>query len=173
MKSNYKKMLKLTTLLITSMLIAIASAKVYTYLYFTGNINVIAQKLVWIKDGQEISGDSVSITLTVQEDTPNNITDRLRLKNMDSATHNLTITVTDTVDSSTYEYCKVYIYKNVSNSWVYVATLDAKTSGSQYSTYTNNEPIAAYPTGCFKLDFDIKATSSTGDNEFKLTVVYE
>jgi hypothetical protein len=172
MKTNYKKMLKFVTLLITSILVATASAKVYTYLYFTGDINVITQKLVWIIDDQVVSGDSVLITLTVQEGVPNNITDRLRLKNMDSAAHNLTITVTDPVGNN-YEYCKVYIYKNVSNSWVYVATLDAKTSGSQYSTYTNNEPIAAYPTGCFKLDFDIKATSSTGDNEFKLTVVYE
>jgi len=172
MKTNYKKMLKLTTLLITSMLIAIASAKVYTYLYFTGNINVITQQLVWIKDDSPVSGDSVTIDFTVQAGVASNITGRLYLKNMDSAAHNLTITVTDTVGSN-YEYCKVYIYKNESNSWEYVATLDAKTLGSQYSTYTDNEPIAAYPTGCFKLDFDIKATSSQGDNTFKLTVVYE
>ncbi|MEM2780173.1 MAG: hypothetical protein QW791_04815 [Candidatus Bathyarchaeia archaeon] len=154
-----------------SMVIAVVSAQTYTYLYLTGSITVITQKLVWIKDGLPITGASVSINLIVEQNVPVNITNRLYLKNMDSAAHNLTITVTDTVGDN-YEYCKIYIYKNVSNSWVHVATLDAEMN-SQYSTYTANDPIAAYPTGCFKFDFGINATSSTGDNEFKLTVVYE
>ena len=171
MKINYKKSLKLITLLITSMIIGLASAQIYTYMFLNGTISIVSQKIVWIKEGTTINGDTVTMTFSVQPSVGSNITDKLYLKNVDSADHNMTITVTTEVSTSTFELCKIYIYKNVTD-WELVDTLDVTTLNDQYSTYLGNTPLIA--DGYYKFDFEIKAKSgATGDYSFQITVKYE
>lgn len=54
MKINYKKSLKLVTLLITSLLIATVSAEVYRYMYIYGTITVGSPKLIWL-EGEDVT----------------------------------------------------------------------------------------------------------------------
>ncbi|MGQ9641774.1 MAG: hypothetical protein ACUVUF_06600 [Candidatus Bathycorpusculaceae bacterium] len=122
MKINYKKSLKLITLVITSLIIATVSAQVYSYMYIDGRITIGAQKLIWIKGDDApadatISGGTVTMDLDVEAGTTKNFTECLFLKNQDTASHNLNITVTTAASSDTFEVVKIYIYKNSSGSW--------------------------------------------------------
>jgi hypothetical protein len=170
MKTNTKKILKLTTLLVTSLIIATASATTYNYLYLQGTVTVGSQKIVWIKtDTGEVAGDTVTITLPVESDIPISFNDTLYLKNKDTAGHNMTIKVTSAV-SSGFSYLYVHIYENFTNpgTWQLVDTLDVKTLNDEYSTYTDNEPLQAG--GYYKLDFEIKTTAGA---TFTIKVTYE
>jgi flagellar hook protein FlgE len=60
MKLNYKKSLKLVTLLVTAVLIATASAEVYNYLNFTAGVGVEGLNLNWDDDSID-SGLSANI----------------------------------------------------------------------------------------------------------------
>jgi hypothetical protein len=167
MKTNIKKSLKLMTLLVTSILIAAASAQTYTYMYLQGSIVVETQKIVWIKEGQEVSGDTVQMSFTVEPNFTRTFNDTLYLTNKDITNHNVNITVTDTVGSH-FETCTVYVYENFtqSGSWTLVGTLDLKNSNSALTKQLNSA-------GYFKFDFEIRATSTGSDNSFELMVIYE
>jgi hypothetical protein len=168
MKTNIKKSIKLVTLLVTSILIATASAQTYTYMYLSGSITVGAQKIVWIKEGQEVSGDTVQMSFTVEPGVTRTFNDMLYLKNKDETGHTVNITVTNTVGSH-FETCTVYVYENFtqSGSWTLVGTLDLKNSNSALTNKQLNS--ASY----FKFDFEIRATSTGSDNDFELMVIYE
>jgi len=173
MKINYKKSLKFVTLLITALLIGMVSAATYKYMYIDGNVNIGSQKLQWIKDGSTISGDKVTVNWDVEPGIGQNFSERLYLKNIDTAPHNMTITVTTNVSVSTFDMFNIYIYKNSTgpSTWTYVDTLDVTTE-DVYSTYTANEPLGQNV--CFRLDFEIKAkTGTSGPNDFDIKVQYE
>jgi hypothetical protein len=59
MKMNYKKSLKLVTLLVTALLIATASAETYNYLFLNASIGVEGLPLTWV---QGSDGLTTSIT---------------------------------------------------------------------------------------------------------------
>jgi len=171
MKMNYKKSLKFVTLLITSLLIGAVSAATYKYMYLDGSVNIGSQKLQWTKDGSAISGDTVTVNWDVEPGIGQNFSERVYLKNIDSASHNMTITVTTPASASTFDLFSIYIYRNATGSWTYIDTLDV-TTGDTYSTYTTNEPLDQNV--CFRLDFEIKAkTGTSGLNNFDLKVTYE
>ncbi len=176
MKPNYKKILKIATLVITSLLIATVSAQVYTYMYLDGSVTIGTAKIVWIKGNDApadatISGGTVTMDLDVQPGYPQNFTECLFLKNQDTSAHNLTIRVTTSVSSSTFDSFKVYIYKNSTGSWSYVDTLDLTTE-DQYETYTGNTPLAAG--GYYRLTFEVAAKAGTsGTVNFDIEVRYE
>lgn len=171
MKMNYKKSLKFVTLLITSLLIGAVSAATYKYMYMDGSVNIGSQKLQWTKDGSTISGDTVTVNWDVEPGIGQNFSDRVYLKNIDSASHNMTITVTTPASASIFDLFNIYVYRNDTGSWAYNDTLDV-TTGDTYSTYTTNIPLA--PNVCFRLDFEIKAkTGTSGLNNFDLKVQYE
>jgi|YelNatPaOPRAMG01_1025707.scaffolds.fasta_scaffold126215_3 hypothetical protein len=176
MKTNIRKILKFATLLVTSLLIATASAQVYTYMYIKGTVTIGTAKIVWIKGDDappdtSISGGTVTIDLDVQPGYPQNFTECLFLKNQDSADHNLTIRVTTSVSSQTFDEFKVHIYKNWTGSWVYVDTLDL-TTNDQYETYTNNAPLPAGK--YYMLTFEVAAKADTsGSVPFDIEVKYE
>ena len=119
---------------------------------------------MWIKDGSVQSGDSVTMDLTVQPDVTTNITDRLYLKNQDSASHSVTITVTSAITGFTK--CNVHIYENFTSpgEWNFVTTLDATVIGSSYSG-------TLQAGGYYKFDFEITAPSS-GSGSFTIKVEY-
>lgn len=176
MNFNYRKSLKLLTLLITSILIATVSASTYVYMYIDGSITIGTAKLVWIEglDAPEdvvISGGTVIMNLDVQPGLRQNFTDCLFLKNQDSAAHNLTITVTTSVSSVTFDEFYIHIYKN-ETTWAYVDTLDGTISNDQYSTYPGDTPLIAG--GFYRLAFQIKAdASASGTVDFDICVTYE
>lgn len=170
MKTNIKKALKLTTLLMTSILIATASAQVYTFMFLQGTITIGTQKIVWIKGNQEVSGDSVSINLdNVEPGKTMSFNDTAYLKNKDTAAHTIvSIEVTDAVGSH-FEICKAYIYENFTESgqWTLVGVLDLKDMTSKITGKTLNAG------GYYKFDFEIRASSSGSDNMFTIKVTYE
>lgn len=172
MKMNYKRSLKFVTLLITTLLIGLASAATYKYMYINGSVNIGSQKLQWIKDGSATSGDTVTVDWgDVEPGIGQNFSERLYLKNIDSASHNMTITVTTSVSALTFDLFNIYIYRNSTGPWVYVYTLNV-TKGDTYGTYTANEPLDQNV--CFRLDFEIKAkTGTSGLNDFDIKVQYE
>ena len=176
MNINYKKSAKLIILLISSLLIATASAATYRYMYIDGSVTVGTAKLIWIKGDDAppdatISGSTVTMDLDVEPGTPQNFTDCLYLKNQDTAAHNMTISVTTTITASDFDECKIHIYENSTSSWVFVDTLDVETSDS-YETYTGNDPLGAGE--YYLMTFEVAATTSaTGTYDFDIQVEYE
>jgi len=177
MKLNYKRSFKLITLLVTSILIATVSASVYSFMYINGSVTIGSAKLVWIKgtdapSDATISGGTVTMDLDVQPGIDQNFTECLFVKNQDTASHNLTMTVTTAVSTSTFDLMKAYIYKNSTGSWAYVGTLDITSLNDQYSTYTGNTPLING--GFYRLTFEVKAkTGTSGSDQFQITLRYE
>jgi len=176
MEINSKKCLKLAILLVSALLIASVSAATYVYMYIDGSVTIGTQKLVWLKGvdapaDATISGGTVTVDLDVQPGVAQNFTECLFLKNQDSAPHNLTIAVTTSVSSGTFDSFKIYIYKNSTGSWASVDTLDGTTLDS-YSTYTGNTPLIA--SGYYRLTFGVQAaTGTSGTVNFDIKVTYE
>jgi hypothetical protein len=172
MKINYKKSLKFITLLISALLIATVSATAYKYMYLEGTVTIGTQKLVWIKDGSEISGNTVTQSLSIEPGIPTSINNTLYLKNKDTAAHNMTITVITVANGSKFDSFNINIYSNETGSWVYMDTLTATLLNDVYSTYTINNALDAGKS--YKLDYQITAkTGETGSTTFKLEVKYE
>jgi len=173
MKMNYKRALKLVSLLITALLIGYVSAATYKYLYIDGSVTVGTQKIVWVQSGSEIAGDTATVGLSVEPGIPTDFNDTLYLKNKDTSDHNLTVTVTTNVGAD-FTYFYVYIYENFTTpgTWTLVDDLNIKTLNDQYSTYTGNDPLQA--SSLYKLDFGVKPTTgASGSYNFDIKVTYE
>ena len=177
MNVNYKKCLKIVSLIITAILIGSVSAATYIYMYVDGSVTIGTAKLVWTKGTDApgdatISGGTVTMDLHVQPGVIQNFTECLFLKNQDAAAHNLTITVTTNVSTSTFDTFKIYIYKNSTGSWTSVDTLDATIVADQYSSYTGNTPLVT--SGYYRLTFEVKAkTGTSGTVNFDIETRYE
>ncbi len=176
MQKHYKKLAKLLTLALTSVLIATVSAATYSYLYIDGSVTIGSAKIVWIKGtdapaDSTVSADTFTADLDVQPGIDQNFTECVFLKNQDSADHNLTIAVTTAVSGATFDICNAYIFKNSTGSFEYVDTL-TMTSTDSYSTYTGNTPLVAG--GYYRITFEVKAKSGTsGTADFDIKVTYE
>jgi len=133
MEVNYKKLLKVSVLLLSSVIIGAVSAANYGYLYIQGTVTVGTRNLQWVKDGSPVTGDTASITLNVEQYTPTNITGRLFLNNTDSSnSYSLTLTVTSAASSTDFDNLTIYVYRNGTGSWQPISpdnTLDALTEG--------------------------------------------
>lgn len=178
MKANYKKTLKLTTLLITSLLIAIVSAQVYSYMYIDGSVTIGSQKLIWIAGDDapgdiDITGSTVTLDLDVEPGTPTNFTECLYLKNQDASDHNMTINVTTALSTTDFDWCYMHIYENSSTSWVFVDTLNlTDASLDSYETYTGNSPLGNGD--YYRMTFEVAADSgASGEKSFDIQVRYE
>ncbi len=175
MNANYKKCLKIATLVITAVLIGSVSAATYVYMYIDGSIIIGTAKLVWLEGTDPdvdatISGGTVTMDLHVQPGLMQNFTECLFLKNEDTADHNLTITVTTNVSTSTFDTFKIYIYENSTEASV--DTLDGTIVADQYSSYTANTPLIAG--GSYRLTFEVKAkTGTSGTVNFDIQTRYE
>ena len=170
MEINIKKILKISTLLIMSVLIATASATVYRQMRLTGNITVSAPKLVWIEgeDADATIDESIaSISLTVENGTAMNFTSAIYLKNQNtSGSFNYNITIIDGLSSSDFEIAKIHIYTNSSGAWTYVGSIDL-TDSSDY--YQGTLDAGKY----LRFTVEIKAiNSSPTDNQFIIQVEY-
>jgi len=176
MKTNYKKIIKIVSLIISSLLIASASAATYRYMFIDGSTTVGAAKLLWIEGddapaGTTISGSTVTVDFNVEPGTPQNFTNCLYLKNLDSVPHNMTLSVTSTISSGNFTEFGIHIYDNSTSSWVFVDTLDVTTSDS-YETYTGNTPLGSM--SYYLMTFEIAANvSASGTYNFDIQIEYE
>jgi len=170
---EYKKSLKLVTLLITALIIATVSAQVFRYMYIDGSVTVGAAKLVWIKgseapSGATVTGSTVTMPINAEPGTPQNITYCLYLNNSDTVAHNMTISVTTAVTSDFDEF-KIHIYTN--STQTFVDTLDVTISDS-YETYTGNNPLSAGE--AYRMAFELApSTTASGSYDFDIKVEYE
>lgn len=170
-KINYKKSLKLVVLMISSLLIATASATVYRYMYIDGSITVSSPKLVWILGGDApadatISGTTATIDLDVEQGTPINFTEALFLKNNNATgSFNINITMTTAVSSSDFTEAKMHINENSTGSWQYVDTLDLTDSTDFY--------YGSLAAGNYlRMTFEVNATIASGTRNFDIQVRY-
>jgi len=168
MEVNYKKLLKVSVLLLSSVIIGAVSAANYGYLYIQGTVTVGTRNLQWVKDGSPVTGDTASITLNVEQYTPTNITGRLFLNNTDSSnSYSLTLTVTSAASSTDFDNLTIYVYRNGTGSWQPISpdnTLDALTEGDSFSATINAHES-------FRFDFWVNATTTNGGT-FEITVEY-
>jgi hypothetical protein len=99
MKINYKRSLKLITLLISSLLIATVSAQIYNYMYISGSGEITTTGLKWelgpdAPSTASITGPTASVPMNTSNGNPRNYTDCLRLVNLDNAVHSFNLSVT-------------------------------------------------------------------------------
>lgn len=163
-------------LLVSSILIATASAGVYKYMYIDGSITIGTAELVWIAGADapsdiSIDAGTVTMDLDVEPGYPVNFTECLYLKNEDSAAHNLTISVTTAVLTADFDECFMHIYENSTASWVYVDTIDLTNSTDFYDTRSGSALGAG---DYFMMTFEVSAESTaTGSKAFDIEVEYE
>ncbi|HVP26212.1 MAG TPA: hypothetical protein VMT26_00900 [Candidatus Bathyarchaeia archaeon] len=166
-----KKSMKLLFLLLTALVIGAASATTYSYLYMNGTVTVGSQQLVWIKgsgapSGTTISGSTVTIGFNVQTAIPQNFTYVLYLKNLDTATHNVTISVTTALPSADFTYAKMYTYdSNSTGSFLHTFDL---TTINHYMFPSSMSNLDVY-----RMDFGINATAASGSYTFNMQVLYQ
>jgi hypothetical protein len=175
MNAKYKKVLKLVSLLLTATIIATASANVYSYMYIDGSVTIGSPKLVWLKDASAdatIAGGTITMDLDVEAGVIQNFTDWIRLNNTDIAAHNVTISVTTELSTSTFDSAIAYLYKNdTATTLQYVDTLNLTTLNDQYSTTFGTE-LLSYQ--YYSFTFEIQAAEGTsGTVNFDLETVYE
>lgn len=178
MNINYKRLTKLVTLLISTLIIGAVSAATYSYMYIDGSVTVGTAKLVWIEgvdspSGSTVSASTYTVDLDVEPGIPKNFTECVFLKNADTADHNMTISVTTTISATNFTDCLIHIYENSTapTTWSFVDTLDITTSDA-YETYTANAPLEAGV--YYKMTFEVLATAeTTGSFNFDIEVEYE
>jgi len=133
---------KFLTLLLTSMLIATASAALYDYMFQTGTIGVQAMTLEWQKGadnataGTQIAG--VTASLTTLKGPPNGTrvyTDPVRLKNKGSqVTFDLLI---DTVSGNTVNMSSIIVRLYSLNTTAYIRNVTVWSNGAKGTDETN------------------------------------
>jgi hypothetical protein len=172
MKTNTKKIIKLLTLFISSILIATASAGYYRFMYISGTVTISAGGLVWIKGDQagsavSISGSTATVSLTLNNGTISNITNYLYLKNLDSQSHNIVINITDPAGSSLYEANGFNITICNNSTGAVIHSLDALSLGSSYSGTIDQQEV-------WHIIFQIatRSDAQTSGDAFAVQVTY-
>jgi hypothetical protein len=175
MKLNYKKSLKLITLLLSSLLIATVSATVYNQLFQTGHVTATTYGLQWIAGtdsvGLTINGATCSMSsLTAPVGGERNYTDPVRLNNTEASQHTFNLVIVSVSgDTSQLSYIYVRLYDS---SGSYENNLTVWAEGSQGS-YLNSLQISAHD--YWRFEYDIKwglnsTTSSYVDVSLRLDV---
>lgn len=174
MNMNYKKSLKLLTLIIASILIATVSAETYRYMYIDGSVSISSAKLLWF-EGSDAPGDTTivgstaTIDLDVEQGVPINFTEALFLKNDNATgTFNLLVSITTAVSGGDFDNCKMYIFENATTpgTWTYVDTLDLTNAAD---SYTGTLDAGEY----LRMTFGVTAgTGATGTKPFDIQVRY-
>ena len=170
MKTNIKRTLKFVTLLISSLLIATASATVYRYMELQGTITVGTPKLVWLEgsdvDATIIGNTTAIISLNVENNTAINFTEAIFLKNVNTTgSFSYNITVTTALQSTDFEIAKIHIYENSSGTWGYLDTIDLTNSDS-YSS--GSLDAGKY----LRLTIEVKAIKDSIARNFAIQVEY-
>jgi hypothetical protein len=145
----------------------------YNYMYLSGSVTIGATKLIWIPGADapsdiSMAGSTVTMDLDVQNGTSQTFTEALFLKNQDSASHALNVTVTTALSTGDFDTANAIVYENSTTPgvWTAVGTLTLTTASNQVSgTLTNG--------GYYRFTFNIKAKAdATGSKPFVLQVTY-
>jgi len=171
MKLNYKKSLKLITLLITSLLIATVSAQAYRFLYIEGTVSISTTGLKWVEGDSggsdvTITGSTAAVTLSISNGTTANFTHYLYLENLDASDYTLIINITSAASSSLYESngFNMTIYNNSTEA--HIDTLDVLTTDSYSGTVTASV--------VWHITFEVAtATDASGSDNFTIQFRYE
>jgi hypothetical protein len=172
MKINYKKSLKFVTLLLSSLLIATASAGIVRYMEIHGTVSIGAGGLAWVKGVDEegitvtIDGQIATVSLSLNNGTAYNVTNHLYLRNLDNnKNYSVTIEVTDPANSTLYDTFNIVIYHNTTNAEI--ASLDALLQDSKTGTIYEGEVwhITFY--------IETKPGASTAGDSFTVKFTYE
>jgi hypothetical protein len=171
MNAKYKKSLKIVTLVITAVLIATASAQVYSYMYIHGGATITGSELEWIlgenaPTGASISGYNVNdLNFSVPENTFKNFTDAVELinNNATSITFDLAADITggSTSDFTTLDLV-VYDSTGAREGDLDVLTEDTATG----------IVIASLETLYIRFEIDPLTDATTGDVTFTITLTY-
>jgi hypothetical protein len=170
MNAKHKKSLKIVTLLITAILIATASAQIYSYMYIHGSATISGSELVWAlganaPTGASISGHTVNdMNFSVPQNTFKNFTDALELTNNNATTitFNLTSVVTggSTADFTTLD---LVVYDSAGT----IDSLDVLTNGA-----ATDIDIDSSETLNIRFEIDPLTDATTGDVAFTITLTY-
>jgi len=137
MNINYKKSLKLITLLITSILIATVSASIYDYMYLNADVGVEGMSLDWILGsdnataGTQING--VTAALTELKGPPNGTriyADPVRINNTGASAISFDLLV-DTVSSDTDQLDSIIVRIYSLNTTTWVRNVTVWSSGAK------------------------------------------
>jgi len=172
MKINYKRSMKLITLLITSLLIATVSAQIYSYMYIEGSGTITTGGLKWDKGSTAPSGSSIdgytvrNLNLSIPENTFKNFTDCLHLINQDSTYHTFDLETTVVGgDPTKFTQFDLIVY-NSTGRW---ATLNLKTSGdTETGIY-----IAGSDTLLIRFEVNPATNQTSGYLYFTVKLTYE
>jgi hypothetical protein len=170
MKVNYRKATKLLTLLLSSTIIAVASAQVYRFMYIQGTVQISQTGLLWVKGDSAngyvtIVGSLASVTLSISNGTTASFTHYLYLKNLDNSTHSVTIEIIDPATSSLYETngFNLIIYDNSTGTPIH--TLNVLTNDSHSETINNY--------AVWHITFEVSTTpDATGNDSFEVKFSY-
>jgi len=172
MNVNYKKSLKLITLLISALLIATVSAQAYRFMYIEGTVTISQDKgLKWVKGdeasaGTSISGSTATVDIPISNGTTANFTHYLYLKELDTSAHSLVINITDIAAASLYETngFNLTIYNNVTGA--HIDTLDVLTTDSYSGSITAD--------AIWHITFEVATkTDASGIDDFAVQFRYE
>jgi len=171
MNAKYKKSLKIVTLLITALLIATASAQIYSYMYIHGGATISGSELVWglgenAPTVASISGHTVNnVNFSVPQNTFKNFTDALNITNNNatSITFDLAADITggSTADFTTLDLV-VYDSTGAREGDLDVLTEDTATG----------IVIASSETLYIRFEIDPLTDATTGDVAFTITLTY-
>jgi hypothetical protein len=169
MNINYKKSLKLLTLLITSLLIATVSATIYDYMYLNGSVGVQGMTLKWVNGadysdaGTQING--VTATLTQLKGPPNGTriyADPVRLWNDGASDATIDVLIDDVAgDTSEMDSIVVRIYDLNTTSSVQNMTI---WSGGAKGSDATSLLVTSYHAWRFQWEIKWKSTATTSDS---------
>jgi len=169
MKMNYKKSLKFVTLIITSLLIATASAAIYDYMYLNATVGVQGMTLAWILGadnataGTQING--VTSTLTSLKGPPNGTriyADPVRLNNTGGSAITFDLLV-DAVSGDTGELESIFVLIYSVNTSALIQNVTIWASGAKGSDATGLS-IPGNNNWRFQWEITWKATATTANS---------
>jgi hypothetical protein len=124
MKTNYKKSLKLVTLLILSVLIATVSASTYYSMFMTADVGVSGTNKIFFTPGADwgtstmgSGNQTVTLALNGQNGTATVISDPVRIYNNDTSNHyiNLKLISWDGENEANLNYINITLYNSISD----------------------------------------------------------
>jgi len=172
MNVNYKKSLKLVTLLLSSLLIATVSAQAYRFMYIEGTVTITqGTGLGWVKGdaasaGTSIYGSTATVDLPIGNGTIANFTHYLYLKELDSSGFSVVINITDAATASLYESNGFNMTICDNSTQALIDTLDVLTTDS-YSGSIGADVV-------WHITFEVATTTdASGSDSFDIQFRYE
>jgi hypothetical protein len=172
MKINYRKSIKLITLLASALLIATVSAATYSYMYIKGSGSITTGGLSWETGSDAPLGTTVAgayvtdMNFSISVNQFLNATDSLHLINGDATSHTFGIEATATGgDTSKFTTFDMVIYKSDQTGVARISVKNNETASSL--TIQGSETLY------IRFEIDPLLDETSGDMAFTLKLTYE